>query len=79
MNRKDRGKRCKACHVMHGGENPKLIANTVSFGKWNLPLNYVKTENGGSCLPGCHQKFCYDRKSPGKQAPEPGKGKGKGK
>ncbi len=79
VNRKDRGKRCRACHVVHGGENPKLIANTVNFGKWNLPLNYVKTENGGSCLPGCHQKFSYDRKSPGKQAPEPGKGKGKGK
>ncbi len=76
VNRKDRGKRCKACHVVHGGENPKLLATTVTFGKWSLPLNYIKTETGGSCLPGCHQKYSYDRKSPGKQTVEP-KGKGK--
>jgi predicted CXXCH cytochrome family protein len=68
VNRKDRGKSCKVCHAVHAGENPKLIADKVPFGKWSLPLNFVKTETGGSCSPGCHQKYVYDRKTPGKEA-----------
>jgi predicted CXXCH cytochrome family protein len=80
INRKDRGKRCKFCHVIHAGENPKLLVDKVPFGKWNLPLNFVKTETGGSCAPGCHQKVSYDRKTPGKEAtPEKGKEKEKAK
>ncbi len=69
VNRKDRGKRCKVCHMVHASENPKLINTTVTFGKWNLPLNFVKTDTGGSCVPGCHQKYSYDRKTPGKATP----------
>jgi hypothetical protein len=43
-------------------------------------LNFVKTETGGSCLPGCHQKLSYDRKTPGKEAaPETTKDKSKAK
>ena len=67
VNRKDRGKACKACHVVHGGESLKLIADKVPFGKWSLPLKFVKTETGGTCAPGCHQKYVYDRKTPGKE------------
>jgi len=66
VNRKDRGKSCRACHVIHAGENPKLIADKVLFGKWNLPLKFVKTEHGGSCAPGCHQAYSYDRRGAGK-------------
>ncbi len=66
VNRKDRGKSCKACHMVHGGENPKLMADKVPFGKWSLPIKFIKTESGGSCAPGCHQKYPYDRKDPGK-------------
>jgi predicted CXXCH cytochrome family protein len=82
VNRKDRGKRCKVCHVVHAGENPKLIADKVPFGKWNLPLKFVKTETGGSCAPGCHQAYPYDRKTPGKEmkpAQAPGTEKKKGR
>jgi predicted CXXCH cytochrome family protein len=80
VNRKDRGKRCKVCHVIHAGENQKLIADKVLFGKWNLPLNFVKTDTGGSCAPGCHQKYSYDRKKPGKEAiPDKNKAKEKTK
>jgi predicted CXXCH cytochrome family protein len=68
VNRKDRGRRCKVCHVVHAGENPKLIADKVLFGKWNLPLKFEKTDTGGSCAPGCHQKVSYNRKTPGKAA-----------
>ncbi len=73
VNKKE-GRNCRACHLVHGGELPKLIADRVSFGKWNLPLNYVKSETGGSCAPGCHKKYNYDRKTPGKE-PEPVKPK----
>jgi len=72
INRKDRGKSCKVCHVVHAGENPKLLAEKVPFGKWSLPLKFVKTETGGSCAPGCHQPYAYDRKTPAKDA-KPGK------
>jgi hypothetical protein len=26
-----------------------------------MPLNFKKVENGGSCSPGCHKAFEYDR------------------
>ena len=75
VNKKEKGRNCKACHAMHGSELPKLIPDKVLFGKWDLPLKYTKTETGGSCAPGCHKKINYDRKTPGK-APEPEKPKG---
>ena len=68
---REKGRTCKACHVIHGGENPKLITDKVSFGKWELPLKYVKTDTGGSCSPGCHKPLSYDRKTPGKTPPAP--------
>jgi predicted CXXCH cytochrome family protein len=73
VNRKDKGRNCKLCHNVHGSENQKLIATSVHFGKWELPLKYVKTETGGSCAPGCHKKLNYDRVTPGKEpeAPKP--------
>ncbi len=72
VNRQDRGKRCKVCHLVHGGPNPKLIANKVRFGTWNLPLSYQRTDAGGSCAPGCHQKFTYtNRQVPNMRTPPP--------
>lgn len=70
VNKKDKGRSCQSCHLVHASEAPKLIADKVLFGKWKLPLRYVKTDTGGSCSPGCHKQFHYDRKTPGK-APEP--------
>jgi predicted CXXCH cytochrome family protein len=69
VNKQEKGRSCRMCHNLHGSENPKLIATGVVFGKWSLPLNFVKTETGGSCTPGCHKQQNYDRKNPGK-APE---------
>ncbi len=66
---REKGRNCALCHNLHGSSNPKLIADSAPFGKWNLPLKYVKTETGGSCSPGCHKTYNYDRKTPGK-APE---------
>lgn len=67
VNNKQKGRSCRLCHNIHGSPNPKLIADSVSFGKWDLPLKYVKTDTGGGCSPGCHKPRYYDRKTPGKK------------
>lgn len=77
VNKKTKGRNCKVCHTIHGGTSQKLIAEKASFGNWELPLKFVKTETGGSCSPGCHKTYHYDRKTPGKAPdvvkPEPAK------
>lgn len=67
VNNKQKGRSCRMCHNVHGSPNPKLIPDTVQFGKWNLPLKFVKTDTGGGCTPGCHRLLYYDRKEPGKR------------
>lgn len=52
---------CQSCHDMHGADNQHIIGNVVYFGKWEMPINYVVNENGGTCLPGCHVQYSYDR------------------
>lgn len=69
VNNKEKGRTCRLCHSVHGSGNPKLIVDSTPFGKWDLPLKFVKTETGGSCSPGCHKTQNYDRKTAGK-APE---------
>jgi predicted CXXCH cytochrome family protein len=73
VNNAQKGRSCKLCHEIHGSATPKLMAKTVPFGKWSLPLNFVKTESGGQCSPGCHRPAAYDRSTPGKKpaAPKP--------
>ena len=61
VNKPDKGRTCRACHETHASNYPKHIRDNVPFGKWELPLNYEKTETGGSCTPGCHQLKKYDR------------------
>jgi predicted CXXCH cytochrome family protein len=54
---KNKGRNCTLCHCIHGSNKPHLIAKTVPYGKWQMPLRYKKTENGGSCAPGCHALY----------------------
>jgi len=61
---KKKGRTCRACHDAHATNNPRHIRDAVPFGAWDLPVGFSISENGGSCLPGCHQKFSYDRKEP---------------
>ncbi len=79
VNNKAKGRSCRLCHNMHGSANPKLIADAVPFGKWSLPLKFVKTETGGGCSPGCHKPQYYDRQVPGRkpEAPKPAAAKPK--
>jgi len=58
---KEKGRTCRACHETHAGPNPVHIRNSVPFGQWELPVNFNKTATGGSCSPGCHKEYGYDR------------------
>lgn len=66
VNRAEKGRTCKACHEIHGSNKPKHIAEAVPFegGGWAMPLGFSKSETGGSCGPGCHQPYAYDREKP---------------
>jgi len=61
VNRNPKGRTCRACHVIHAGKKPKLIAESVPFGEWSLPINFEPTDTGGACQPGCHKPYRYDR------------------
>jgi len=61
VNKKKRGINCRLCHAVHQATNSKLIATRVSYGEWFMPINFKKSENGGSCSPGCHNPVTYDR------------------
>lgn len=64
VNRKVKGRTCRACHSPHYTSHPKQIAEGVTFGKWRIPLNFSPTASGGSCQPGCHRRYRYDREQP---------------
>ena len=61
VNRASNGRTCRSCHDIHASVSPKYIGQTVPFGKWKLPVKFVKTDNGGGCEPGCHEAQKYDR------------------
>ncbi len=59
---REKGRTCRVCHEIHGGNFPKLIRKEVLFGsiRWPLPIGFQKTETGGTCSPGCHKSASYD-------------------
>jgi predicted CXXCH cytochrome family protein len=57
-----KGRSCRMCHQPHASNGVKLIDKEVQkFGEWEIPVNFAITPTGGSCAPGCHQAFKYDR------------------
>jgi predicted CXXCH cytochrome family protein len=58
---KGRGRACSTCHVVHGGNRPRLMADFASFegGGWKMPLGFTLTDRGGNCAPGCHEPRSY--------------------
>jgi len=64
VNKADRGRNCRACHETHASADPRHIRESVPYGNWKMPLNYKMTNTGGSCAPGCHKAFTYDRENP---------------
>lgn len=63
VNRTSHGRTCRSCHKVHAGTTPALIAETVPFGNWKLPVKFERTDNGGSCAPGCHALQKYNRRT----------------
>ena len=60
-----KGRTCRVCHEPHASDGEKLInKDGAKFGEWKIPVNFVITPTGGSCAPGCHRAFKYDRKTP---------------
>jgi predicted CXXCH cytochrome family protein len=60
-----KGRTCRVCHEPHASNGEKLISKEGSkFGDWKIPVNFNGTPTGGSCAPGCHRPFKYDRKNP---------------
>lgn len=59
----EKGRTCRACHEVHASQRPFHIRESVPFGQkgWPLEIRYEKSENGGSCSPGCHKAKSYDR------------------
>ncbi|MCK5878796.1 MAG: cytochrome C [Holophagae bacterium] len=63
INRK-KGRTCRACHMVHASNLPKHIREETPFGKWDIPIEFSQTKTGGSCSPGCHKPYSYDRVNP---------------
>lgn len=60
-----KGRTCRICHEPHASDEEKLInKDGLQFGEWRIPLNFKITPTGGSCAPGCHRLFKYDRENP---------------
>jgi predicted CXXCH cytochrome family protein len=65
VNRERRGRSCRACHEVHASNRALHIRERVLYGRWLMPINYEKTESGGSCAPGCHEHVTYSREAKG--------------
>ncbi len=59
------GRSCKACHDPHASGQEGLLRRSIpGFGKWEIPLSYTRTVNGGTCVVGCHKVRTYNRLTP---------------
>jgi predicted CXXCH cytochrome family protein len=58
-----KGRTCRACHEVHASKRPFHIREAVPFGDsgWELEINYQRSQDGGSCSPGCHKTRAYSR------------------
>ncbi len=62
VNKKDRGRTCRACHDIHATKQPHQIRDGVPYGSsgWVLPINYKRTKTGGECARTCHTTKKYN-------------------
>jgi predicted CXXCH cytochrome family protein len=64
VNDPKKGRTCRTCHAAHASDEPKLLREKIPYGEWSVPIGFEKTETGGSCSPGCHNRHVYDRVNP---------------
>ena len=69
VNKSDKGRTCRACHATHATKNTHMLADSVPFGSWRIPIGYTGTKTGGTCASGCHKKQSYDRGKPAAKPP----------
>lgn len=64
VNKKPKGRTCRACHQVHASSQEKHIRASVPFGDidWELPVIFTPGPDGGSCQVGCHAPKGYSRK-----------------
>jgi predicted CXXCH cytochrome family protein len=61
VNKRERGRTCRACHEVHASSRPRQIRESVPYGRWLMPIAFEKSETGGACAPGCHERAVYTR------------------
>ena len=61
---REKGRNCRSCHETHASTNELHVRNSVPFGKWEMPIKFARSDSGGSCSPGCHKPYAYDRNAP---------------
>jgi predicted CXXCH cytochrome family protein len=62
VNKIDKGRTCRACHEEHADKNqPKHVKESIDFGGWRMPIQFIPGPTGGSCAPGCHGEKRYTR------------------
>ena len=65
INKPQRGRSCKACHEVHASSQDRHIRLEVPYGRmWSYPIDFARTETGGTCIVGCHKPKDYDRMNP---------------
>ncbi|QWV92413.1 cytochrome C [Geomonas oryzisoli] len=60
-----KGRSCLACHESHAADGT-MMGNKegATFGPWRIKSRLKLTSTGGSCAPGCHWPYSYDRVKP---------------
>lgn len=64
VNKPEKGRNCRACHSTHASSHELHVRDSVPYGNWQMPIKFAKMGDGGSCSPGCHKEYRYDRVNP---------------
>ena len=62
VNKKVKGRTCRACHAVHASKQQAHVRSKVPFGDWEFPVSFKANIDGGSCESGCHDEKKYSRK-----------------
>jgi hypothetical protein len=62
VNKKVKGRSCRACHAMHASKQQAHVRSKVPFGDWEFPVSFKANIDGGTCESGCHDEKKYSRK-----------------